>query len=131
MRLEGDIEVIREIEQFIVNNTQYDLVKDMPREHIFKCDAEPTYYTKSYMIWLGSFFEFDIKLTYDLRINKGKFIMSDEYSYILFCKHPELSVLLSKMNNIQLSQYTGGNHKIEDIPVKEQNIDVKFVQKEI
>lgn len=127
MRLEGDIEVIREIEKFIVSNTQYDLIKDMPREHIFNCDAEPTCYTKSFMIWLGSFFEFDIRLTYDLRINKGKFIMSDEYSHILFCKHPELSVLLSKMNNIQLSQYTGGKHKIENIPVKEQKLDVKLV----
>jgi hypothetical protein len=121
MRLEGDIGVIRDIEQFIIKNTQYDLVKDVAHNPVCSVEIKPTNYVKSFVVYV-MFFEFEIRLVYDLRSNKGIFKMPDYNSQVLFTKHPQLIALLSKMNNIQISEYSGGKQNIDKIQIKETDV---------
>lgn len=119
MRLEGDIEVIRKIEKFILDNTQCDVIKNVPHDSLFSVDV-PSYYTKTFVVYV-MFFEYDIRLAYDLRFNKGKFEMRDYNSHVLFTKHPELATLLSQMSDIKISEYSGGKQSIEKMPIQEKN----------
>jgi len=110
MRVEGDIKVVREIETFIKTNTRYDNIPCRINQ-VYNVFFPPTVYTRRYRIYVLPF-EFDIRMVFDERVNKGDFKMQDYNSQVLFMKYPKILSLLSQMDTEKFTEYSHGKEII-------------------
>lgn len=116
MRFEGDISIIKDIEQYIRRNTRHIPLKALPV--LPPCDPakyEATVQTRIYKVQLHPY-SFDVCLRFDERMGTGRFDMKDANSQILFVKHPEIIKMLSRMDKMLVSRRNGDNlYKVKEI----------------
>lgn len=98
MKFSGDIKVIQKIEQEIKKHP-HKVLKAFPVAPPIRALVEPSLITKIYRIILAPYY-YDVKLTFDLRDNKGTFFMKDRDSQYLFVKVPGIPKILSEMDDI-------------------------------
>ena len=117
MRFEGDLTIIENIEQIILDKTGNALISRNPSEA--PCDSKylPTFVTKLYAIFFNPYV-FDVRLTFDYRNKTGRFDLKDANSQVLFVRVPEITGQLSLLDKMLVSKKVGNEYRVNEISLR-------------
>jgi hypothetical protein len=114
MRVTGDLEIIRQIDEIIKTQTKHDVVKGEYNPQPCNVEIEQSLQTIHYRVYILPY-EFSIRIVYDHRNHSGQFHLPDPNSQFFFIAYPKIVELLSQLDSMLFRYKTNDGMKNDKI----------------